>query len=209
MSGRLLPLFPLQVVVFPRTVLPLHIFEERYKEMVGEAIRDSSEFGIVLAKEKGIVNSGCTVIVEKVLQMYPDGRMDILTRGRRRFEILSLSQDKEYLQAQVDFFDDDDFAAPTEELKQEALEHHQELNKLGVSTAYGEPDLADPQLSFQVAHGLPDLDFLNLLLRNRSEVDRLKELNQYLSKYIPLQRIVGRLRDLAPTNGFGGRPAGL
>ena len=82
-----IPLFPLQVVVFPRTRLPLHIFEERYKVMVGEAIREDSEFGIVLAKDEGIVNAGCTVAVEKVLQMYPDGRMDILTRGRRRFEI--------------------------------------------------------------------------------------------------------------------------
>ena len=48
MQANLLPLFPLQVVVFPRTQLPLHIFEERYKEMVGEAIREKSEFGVVL-----------------------------------------------------------------------------------------------------------------------------------------------------------------
>ena len=51
MQAKLLPLFPLQVVVFPRTQLPLHIFEDRYKEMVGEAIRDKSEFGIVLTKD--------------------------------------------------------------------------------------------------------------------------------------------------------------
>ena len=57
---------PLQVVVFPRTQLPLHIFEERYKEMVGEAIRDKSEFGIVLAREEGIVNAGCTVVVDDI-----------------------------------------------------------------------------------------------------------------------------------------------
>ena len=63
--------------------------------MVGEAIRDNSEFGIVLAKDDGIVNAGCTVMVEKVLQMYPDGRMDILTRGQRRFEIVSLNEEKE------------------------------------------------------------------------------------------------------------------
>ena len=67
MPSRLIPLFPLQVVVFPRTALPLHIFEERYKEMVGNAIRDNSEFGVVLANDEGIVNAGCTVVVEKVL----------------------------------------------------------------------------------------------------------------------------------------------
>ena len=49
MASRLLPLFPLNVVVFPGTPLPLHIFEERYKDMIGSAIRDNSEFGIVLA----------------------------------------------------------------------------------------------------------------------------------------------------------------
>ena len=109
MSSRLIPLFPLNVVVFPRTRLPLHIFEERYKEMVGDAIRDESEFGIVLAKDDGIVNAGCTVAVEKVLEMYPDGRMDILASGRRRFEIASLNEEKSYLQGEVRFFDDEDF----------------------------------------------------------------------------------------------------
>ena len=62
-----IPLFPLPLVLFPRVLLPLHIFEERYKEMVGEAIRDKSEFGIVLAKEEGILNAGCTVVVDQVL----------------------------------------------------------------------------------------------------------------------------------------------
>jgi Lon protease-like protein len=71
MPSRLLPLFPLQVVVFPRTPLPLHIFEERYKEMVGGAIRDNSEFGIVLAKDGGIVNAGCTVTVENSCRSTP------------------------------------------------------------------------------------------------------------------------------------------
>src|ERR1039457_5452936 len=121
MPTRLLPLFPLQVVVFPRTPLPLHIFEERYKEMVGAAIRDNSEFGIVLAKDGGIVNAGCTVTVEKLLQMYPDGRMDVLTRGQRRFEIHSLNEEKEYLQAEVTFFDDEAPADPSPELRDQAL----------------------------------------------------------------------------------------
>ena len=58
--------------------------------MVGEAIANQSEFGIVLAKEEGMVNAGCTVVVERVVTRYADGRMDILTRGARRFEILLL-----------------------------------------------------------------------------------------------------------------------
>jgi Lon protease-like protein len=209
MPSRLIPLFPLQVVVFPRTPLPLHIFEDRYKEMVGDAIRESSEFGVVLAKDNGIVNAGCTVMVEKVLETYPDGRMDIMTRGQRRFEIIALNEEKDYLQGDVAFFDDDDFAAAPSELRDQALSHYQALSNLSVSREHGEPDLEDRQLSFQLAQSLPDLDFLHALLRHRSEIGRLKQLNHYLTEYVPRQRTIERMKDLAPTNGFGGKPAGI
>jgi Lon protease-like protein len=209
MSSRLIPLFPLNVVVFPRTRLPLHIFEERYKEMVGEAMREESEFGIVLAREDGIVNAGCTVAVEKVLQMYPDGRLDILTAGKRRFEIATLNEEKSYLQGEVTFFDDDEFAAPAADLKEAALAQYQALNSLPSSKDHLTPDLADPQLSFQLAQAVPDLDFLNGLLRQRSETARLKSLTAFLEDYVPKQRTIERMRHLAPTNGSGPKPAGL
>jgi Lon protease-like protein len=209
MASRLIPLFPLRVVVFPRTPLPLHIFEDRYKEMVGNAIRDNSEFGVVLAKDNGIVNAGCTVMVEKVLETYPDGRMDILTRGQRRFEIVTLNEERDYLQGEVSFFDDDDFAPTPAELRDQALSNYQALSNLAVSSERGEPDLEDPQLSFQLAQVLPDLDFLNALLRHRSEVGRLKQLNHYLTEYVPRQRTIKRITELAPRNGFGGTPAGM
>jgi Lon protease-like protein len=209
MPSGLIPLFPLSVVVFPRTPLPLHIFEERYKEMVGNAIRDNSEFGIVLAQEDGIVNAGCTVVVEKLKQMYPDGRMDILTRGRRRFEIQSLNEEKSYLQADVVFFDDDDFSLPPAELRQKAVSQYQALSQLGVLRDAEAPNLEDPQLSFQLAHAVPDLNFLSVLLRQRSEKGRLAELNEYLSQYIPRQRAIERAKTLAPTNGHAGKPAGI
>jgi Lon protease-like protein len=209
MPGRLIPLFPLRVVVFPRTPLPLHIFEERYKEMVGNALRDRSEFGVVLAKEEGIVNAGCTVTVEKLFHLYPDGRMDVLTRGVRRFEVISLNQEKDYLQAEVSFFDDEDTpdAAP-EELRAQAVLHYRDLQGLETSSERSEADLADPQLSFQLAQSLPDLDFLSTLLRHRSETERLHQLNHYLSNYIPRKRAIEHMKAVAPTNGFGPKPAG-
>ena len=209
MPARLIPLFPLQVVVFPRTRLPLHIFEERYKEMIGNAIRDHSEFGVVLAKENGIVSAGCTVMVEKVLETYPDGRMDILTRGVRRFEIVGLSEEQAYLQAEVSFFDDDDSAPAPAGLREQALSNYRDLSGLAASQGRGEPDLQDPQLSFQLAQALPDLDFLHALLACRSETSRLKDLNHYLAAYIPRQRRIERVKHMAPTNGFGGGPSGL
>jgi Lon protease-like protein len=205
MPSGLIPLFPLHVVVFPRTRLPLHIFEERYKEMTGRAIRDNSEFGIVLAKEEGIVNAGCTVLVEKVLHMFPDGRMDIMTRGARRFEIESLNEEQEYLQAEVQFFEDDDLAPAPPELRDEALGNYRALSEFGDEKERAEPNLQDPQLSFQLAQGLPDVDFLHALLRQRSETTRLKRLNSYLSEYIPRRRTIERVRTAAPTNGCGHR----
>jgi Lon protease-like protein len=205
MASALLPLFPLQVVVFPGTPLPLHIFEERYKELVGDAIRDNSEFGIVLAREDGIVNAGCTVIVEKLTEMFPDGRMNVLTRGKRRFEVLSLNEDKAYLQAEVRYFEDDDFRPPPPELRQQAIEHYQALSKLESAREISEPDEQDPHLSFQLAQAVPDVNFLSVLLRQRSETGRLRELNEYLAQYIPRQRAIERVKALAPTNGYGGR----
>ena len=203
MSPGLLPLFPLHVVVFPRTRLPLHIFEERYKEMVGAAIRDNTEFGIVLAKEDGIVNVGCTVAVEKVLKEYPDGRMDILTRGLRRFEIILLNEEKSYLQAEVQYFDDDDPVAPPGPAQEAALRQYRSLVEAGGSTSF-DANLEDPQLSFQIAQGIPDLDFLHLLLRTRSEADRLKGVADFLAQYVPRQRRAVRIKAVAQLNGYGG-----
>ncbi|HUP02342.1 MAG TPA: LON peptidase substrate-binding domain-containing protein [Bryobacteraceae bacterium] len=209
MSSGTIPLFPLNVVVFPRVALPLHIFEERYKEMTGNAIRDDSEFGIVLVKENGISNAGCTVKVEKVTQMYEDGRMDILTRGRRRFEVMTLHEEHAWLEADVSFFDDEDLAAVPEALRTETMERYQALRAISSNEGRDEPDLADWQLSFQLAQVLPDLDLLNVLLRLRSEAERLKELNRYLAEYVPRQGAIERMRALAPTNGHGAKPSGL
>jgi Lon protease-like protein len=209
MQPTLLPLFPLRVVVFPRTPLPLHIFEERYKEMIGDAVRSSSEFGIVLAKEDGIVNAGCTVGVESVLKTYPDGRMDIMTRGVRRFEILGLNEEKSYLCGEVEFFDDDDPGPAPEELQQKALVQYRGLLETGELRAASDPVLTDPQLSFQLAQALQDLDFLNVLLRNRSEAQRLKQLTDYLARQVPKMKEASRMRKLAPLNGHGTAPSGI
>ena len=69
--------------------------------------RATHEFGVVLAGEKGIVNTGCTATVEKVIKKYPDGRMDLISIGRRRFEIILLNDEKPYLRGAVEYFDDE------------------------------------------------------------------------------------------------------
>ncbi len=208
MAAALIPLFPLEVVVFPRTALPLHIFEERYKKMVTEAIADTSEFGVVLAKANGIVNAGCAVTIEKLVHTYADGRMDILTRGSRRFEVGAIDQELEVLRAEVHYFDDDDFTPVPAELRQQAIAYFEEMCKLESPRGRGDANLSDPQISFQLAQNLPDLDFLHSLLRQRSETGRLRELNQYLSRYVPRQQRIEKVKSIAPTNGFAGKHPG-
>ena len=128
--ARLLPLFPLQLVVFPGAATPLHIFEERYREMVGQAEAEGTEFGIVRTiargEQNGIANTGCTVTVESVVMRYPDGRFDVITRGQRRFQIVSLDDDKAYLRGEVQYFTDEQEGQIPGELLNGALEAHRE-----------------------------------------------------------------------------------
>ena len=188
MPDELLPLFPLQVVLFPRTALPLHIFEERYKQMIADVQRGHTEFGIVLAGEKGIVNTGCTATVEKILKNYPDGRMDLIAVGRRRFEIILLNDEKPYLRGAVEYFDDDATDPITPEVRKRVIESYNDLRALDDSDPVHEPELSDPQLSFQLAQVVPDLDFRQILLATRSEADRMRRLAEFFPGYNSRQR---------------------
>jgi ATP-dependent Lon protease len=213
---RLLPLFPLQLVVFPGSAVPLHIFEDRYKEMVGEAMAAGTEFGIVMAKDGGIMNTGCTVLVESVVKQYPDGRMDIVGRGQRRFLIRSLDQEKEYLRGEVDYFNDDDSEIASPELRSQALMALQKMQEALALTAEhtGEhpveaespPDPDHPLLSFRLAENLDDLDFRNMLQRIRSETERLKAFAGFTDEYVARKQYTARMKRAAPQNGFGHKP---
>ena len=114
-SETTIPLFPLGVVLLPTMILPLHIFEERYKLMISECIVQDKEFGIVYTDDNETREKGCTAKTIKVIKRYDDGRMDILTQGEQRFVIRRLIDDKAYLQASVVYFDDAD-DRKTEEL---------------------------------------------------------------------------------------------
>lgn len=200
----LLPLFPLQLVALPGAAVPLHIFEERYKEMVGIAIQQQTEFGIVLAQEQGIANVGCSVFVEKVLQRHEDGRMDILCRGSRRFEIVLLNEDKDYLRATVQFFDDEDGETPFEDLhalRQQTLTAWRTLAAKVADGPLPELDEDDPQLSFQLGQTVGDLNLRQVLLQFRSEKERLQQLLSFFRTFESRQARIAEARRLAPTNG--------
>jgi Lon protease-like protein len=201
MPGQLLPLFPLQAVLFPRTFLPLHIFENRYKAMFAEVRAGSGEFGVVQASEKGIVNSGCTASIERVVKEYPDGRIDILTVGRRRFELIELDDEKPYLRGQVEYFDDDQELGAPDELIRQAIAGYEVLRNASEAQVIGEPQPDDPQLSWQVAQLVSDLDFRQTLLGTRSETERLKRFTEFVPGFIVRQKHTARIKELAPRNG--------
>ena len=190
--------------MLPGTPMPLHIFEERYKEMVGEAIEANTEFGIVQAGDRGVLNIGCSVVVEKVMERYDDGRMDIVVRGRRRFEIMLLDEEKAYLRGSVQFFDDDmgEEDAPAD-MKALAIAGLNALRNVGGSQEIVVPDHRDRQLSFRVAWFISDLTFRQTLLAMRSETERLRHINAFLPEYIARVRRTTHAQKVAPTNGHG------
>ena len=207
---RLLPLFPLQLVVLPGNLVPLHIFEPRYREMVGKAEASGSEFGIVLAQGEGIVNVGCTVVVESIPQRYEDGRFDVIVRGRRRFRLLAVDDQQECLRGEVEYFDDEDLRPAAPEYRTSALRACLEVHAaLADGTPWPEAELADPELSFRLAQIFRDLEFQDAMLRERSETARLELIIATAPRYVEKSEYVEKMKHKAGTNGHGHKPKGV
>ena len=182
----LLPIFPLDLVLLPGVPLPLHIFEPRYKEMIGECLEQKKPFGIVRASDDGVAGIGCTAEILSVTKKYDDGRMDILTRGVERFEVLEVNEDRSFLRAEISLLEDEDVSArPTDTLVSEAVRLHAEIVKIAGADLSG-PDEAARNLSFLLAGSLPlDLDFKQNLLSTLSEAKRLEAVVGYLQAVLP------------------------
>jgi len=194
----LLPLFPLDVVLFPGAALPLHIFEPRYKEMMEECLAGRSPFGVVRAQENTLAQVGCTAEVVAVIKRHEDGRLDIVTQGRQRFEVIELDQERSFLRGEVEYFDDEAGAPDPAQLARAFQLHAQMMALLGASA--DTPQEGAP--SFQLAAGLPtDLDFKQTLLAMRSEGERLTALVEYYEAIIPKLRRVSTVRKRAGGNG--------
>jgi Lon protease-like protein len=195
----LLPLFPLDLVLFPSTPLPLHIFEPRYKEMIGECLAQKKQFGVVRAQGEAVAEMGCTAEILEVVKRYPDGKLDIQTVGRQRFEVVEMNSERSFLQAEVLLIDDEPGTPPKESIDR-ALELHAQI----LDTIGGENTIpADaPQLSYHLAGALPmDLDFKQTLLGVRSEVERIEGLIEFYEAILPKLRKAARRRQKAGGNG--------
>ncbi len=196
----LLPLFPLELVLLPGTPLPLHIFEPRYKEMIRECISAEAPFGVVRAFEEGIAEVGCTAEIITVTKEYPDGRLDLICEGRKRFEVIEVNRDRSFLQAEVLIVPDDPEASAQEE-RVKAVQLHLEI--LSLAGAVQDLSAADQnQLSFYLAGSLPlDLDFKQKLLAMRSEAQRIQAVAAYLETILPQLKRAARARQTAGGNG--------
>ncbi|MGA3211211.1 MAG: LON peptidase substrate-binding domain-containing protein [Terriglobales bacterium] len=200
--AKLLPIFPLDLVLFPGVPLPLHIFEPRYKEMIGECLDSNKHFGVVRVKQdEGIADTGCTAEITSVVKRYDDGRMDIATVGRRRFEIGEMNHERSFLQAEVLYLDDEESRESLDAEKRErALELYQQVQGSVGNTM--EVDTDAELLSYQLAGALPiDLDFKQTLLGIRSELERLTGLIEFFEAILPRLQKAVRRREKAGGNG--------
>jgi len=196
----LLPIFPLDLVLFPGAPLPLHIFEPRYKELVAECLEQKTMFGMVRAKENAVAEVGCTAAILNVIKEYDDGRLDIATEGKQRFSIIQLNHERSFLQAEVEWFEDEGISAVPQSEAETAIKLHEQLFQVLGQTSEIEKDI--PALSFYLANELPvDLDFKQAILEMKSEAERLETLIEYYRATIPRVEKALHAREKASGNG--------
>jgi Lon protease-like protein len=202
--SSLLPLFPLELVLLPGTPLPLHIFEPRYQEMISECLERSQQFGVVRGKDQELAEIGCTAEILTVTKKYPDGRMDIVTEGRARFEVIQLNQERSFLQAEVLYLQDEPETSSKEEMAQ-AMKLHGEIMTLAGAEPEKSAEISEGKLSFHLAGSLPlDLDFKQTLLGMKSEAERLRAVISFFETILPTMRRTVHVRRKAGGNGHAG-----
>jgi Lon protease-like protein len=196
-----IPLFPLDVVLFPGAPLPLHIFEPRYREMVAECIAGNAAFGVVRAQQDGLAVIGCTAQVVSVLHSYPDGRSDVLTQGVDRFEIEQLDDSRSFLQAEVALLPDTGEPATRSSREECVALHFEALHLMGGSDLPIHLNL-DAPVAYLLAATVPaDLNFQQTLLAMRSDAERTEVLLSYYRAVLPKLRSGVRISERASTNG--------
>lgn len=197
----LIPLFPLDLVLLPGVPLPLHIFEPRYKEMIKECIEQKKHFGLIRSHGESLATIGCTAEILQVLKTYPDGRMDILTEGNKRFEVLQLNQERSFLQAEVFFLEDEEHPAASEDIAS-AVRLHGEIMQLAGAQPEHEEEEDSKQLAYRLAGSMPfDPDFQQALLEMNSEAERMRAIISFFERILPVLQRNARAKRKAGGNG--------
>ena len=194
------PLFPLGIVALPHELVPLHIFEQRYRTMIGECLERGSEFGIVWARRRGPARGGLRDGDHRSARAMDDGRMNILTRGTRPFRIVDERHDLAYPAGTVEFLTDKAERADPKtrtaaheaygELVAEATDHEPDADELAPLTAY--------QMAATVDFGL---DAKQGLLDLRSENARLRLVTRLFRAAMKRLDFIERARERARSNG--------
>jgi Lon protease-like protein len=194
-------LFPLALVLAPTERVPLHIFEPRYKELIGECIADAEAFGLLLEDDAGRRDIGTLAEVREVVHVFDDGRMNILIEGRDRFRVLEWTDGRPFPTAEVEPLEDEDTESPDPSASAEALALFRQLAAVA-DAEIEEPDGASGSLAFEIA---AHVDFgtqpKQELLELRSERDRLRRLIELLEQALSAMTREREIRERAATNG--------
>ena len=197
-------LFPLGIVLLPGERLLLHIFEERYKELIGESLETGREFGLILADEAGQRSIGTTAAVNEVLERFPDGRMNILVEGRRRFTIGEPTEGRSFATALVEELPDEPETAenlPDEAAVAECLRAFRAVMEAAGAEAE-DLDLAAESLAFEIAGRIEfGPEAKQELLEMRAERARVLRLTELLEQAVDQVRLQRRAQELASGNG--------
>jgi ATP-dependent Lon protease len=193
-------LFPLELVLLPTERVPLHIFEPRYKELIGECLRSGREFGLVLEDEQGRREVGTRAAVVEVLQVFDDGRMNVVIEGHDRFRLLELTSGRAFLTGDVEPLDDEGDEASIADTDR-ALTLFRQLVEIAGGTV-DEPDGTSGSLAFEIASRVDfGIEPKQELLELRSEAARLGQLCELLEGAVEAVRREREVRERAATNG--------
>jgi Lon protease-like protein len=196
------PLFPLGLVLLPSEIVPLHIFEDRYKLMIGECLEHDTEFGIVWLSDDGLRDVGCAAKVTRVLETMDDGRMNILVEGTRPFRLLRKHEHLPYPAGDVELLED--FASDsTPALAAEARQRYSEL----VERATDEPPDSEA-VSALDAYGMAATvehppEAKQALLELRVEDERLQMVAEMFKTALKHLAYAEQAAERAQTNGSG------
>jgi len=180
-----LPLFPLNLVLYPGERLPLHIFEERYKDLTQYCLDHDVPFGIVQAEDDRVADVGTTARIEEVVTRYEDGRLDIAVEGEERFRLLEVYDEKSYYTGDVVLLEDEETEVDLN-LKERVITQHMKLLELAGRTV--RPDLYKDvdTLSYVLARNAAlDEDQKQELLELTSENERVQYLIRHFESLIP------------------------
>jgi ATP-dependent Lon protease len=166
-------LFPLGIVLLPTERVPLHIFEPRYQELIGECLDSDGEFGLLYADENGVREVGTLARIAEVLERFDDGRLNIVVEGGVRFRVEQLTRGRSFMTAEIELVDDE-LSDVDDDTAARAAGSFRALAALaGADTE--DPDEQSPQLSFELAAQveLPH-DAKQRLVELRAEQERLE-----------------------------------